>query len=609
MKYKKLAIPLIALIVSVFLGCFNASAATIGEIFETEISIGGKDVSCTFKVTSENTVQIGDGVNPAIDTSISGDVIIPDKVQYDNTDFFITSIGDVAFTETAITSTGLASNATVTHVGSSAYAKALGLKDTGLGSNTTVMTLGNAVFFGCTNLEKTGFDTNKSISVIPNSAFATCTSLTETGLSTNSTVIDILNSAFLSCTSLESTGIGSHSSIMTIGKSAFSETAITGTGLGENNSVSSIGDRAFEMCENLTDTGLSTNTSVTVIGKFAFWYNINLKDTGLHINSPVVQLGAGAFYGCSSLSEYVELPKTLTSPVFFESYAPTSSQYDVFAESSVKHILYTNEDLDTIDTVSDEWRNTFWQQDVMFERANAYYLSDSKNADIFENSGNFSTFYTVEVTGGVATLNDIKTAEERKGTGFDGKFIVGDLVQISATIPQGMMFKLWESSDVTISQTNSSLSTFTMPQKNVSLTATFQEIPNTPTYEITVTQSEGITITPSTITVLQGATQSFTIAAHKGYTVDKIMVNSAEVNGLTANSDNTYTYTFSDISANQSISAVAKVIDDSTEEGSPSTGDTSFVLWYGLIAFASAVLVFELFRRKKISSNNKNHKA
>ncbi len=451
----------------------NVFSASIGETFSGSISVGGAQLSCTYKVTSADTVQIGDGLNPAIDTSVSGDVVIPETVTYGNVTYRVKSVGDVAFSGCAITSTGLGGNLSVTHVGSSAYSSCANLKDTGLGQNVNVMTLGNAVFYDCTALEKTGFDANKTIYTIPNSAFAGCTALKETGLSTNSVVRDILDSAFLACKSLGSTGIGSHSNILTIGNQAFSETAISSTGLRDNASVTQIGERAFEMCENLVDTGLSTNKTVSIIGKFAFWYCTSLVDTGLREESNISELGAGAFYGCEGLNEYVELPKSLTSAVFYDSFAPNASEYDVFAETPVKHILFTNSSLAEVEVRDEEWRNTYWGQDVTFERAFAYFPSGIENENVYESSGGYTKLYKVNIEGGAAAIDSAEDAQLRLGTGFENSFVAGDKVKITADVVTGKSFKTWETSDVELLQATVNVTSFTMPSKDVNIKAVF----------------------------------------------------------------------------------------------------------------------------------------
>ncbi len=602
MKSKKITSFFVMTLILTLFFTVQAFASGASNVFTGKITVGSKDVDCIYKIVGDE-VQIGDGINPAIEQTVSGDLIIPEEVTYNGTTYSVTSIGNSAFYECVnLTSTGLASNTSVTHVSDSAFAGNTSLEDTGLGTNVSVETLGNSVFYNCTSLTTTGFATNKSITVIPNSAFAMCTSLKDTGLSTNSTVYSILNSAFSACKSLEVTGIGPNSAITSIGNQAFSETAITNTGLANNNSVTTIGEKAFQMCDKLTDTGLLTNTSVNTIGKFAFWYCTSLNSTGLSADSAVIQLGASAFYGCSSLNSYVELPSGLVSPVFYQSYAPNSSDYDVFAETPVRHILFTNPTL-TPTMVSDEWRNTFWAEDTQFERASAYYYATIANAsDYAENTG-FKALYNVTIDGGIAALNNYDFNEQRKGTGFDNKFAQGDLVQITAQTPENYTFDIWESSDVTLEQPTSNLTTFTMVDKDVNIKAIFSDIVDVKTYTITVTQSDGVKIVPETVIVNEGSTQSFTISPLQGYLVSEIIVDGNKVGDATENSDGTYTYTFVNINADHSITATSE---DDPDHGVPTTGDEKVYILYIIIATISVVmmLLLLLFKNKFFMKKN-----
>ncbi len=69
------------------------------------------------------------------------------------------------------------------------------------------------------------------------------------------------------------------------------------------------------------------------------------------------------------------------------------------------------------------------------------------------------------------------------------------------------------------------------------------------TYTVTASAGTGGTITPSgSVSVAQGANQTFTIAANSGYTISAVTVDGASVGAVTS-------YTFSNVQANHTISA------------------------------------------------------
>jgi endo-1,4-beta-xylanase len=72
---------------------------------------------------------------------------------------------------------------------------------------------------------------------------------------------------------------------------------------------------------------------------------------------------------------------------------------------------------------------------------------------------------------------------------------------------------------------------------------------------VTITASAGAngTIAPGTVTIPKNSNQTYTITANSGYQVDNVLVNGASVGAVGS-------YTFSNVTANQTISATFKVI-------------------------------------------------
>jgi hypothetical protein len=107
--------------------------------------------------------------------------------------------------------------------------------------------------------------------------------------------------------------------------------------------------------------------------------------------------------------------------------------------------------------------------------------------------------------------------------------------------------------------------TFSNVQSNHTISASFNPVP-----QFTITASAGTngSISPSgTITVNQGASQSFTIAANSGFVVSSVLVDGASQGTITS-------YTFSNVQTNHTISATFAAGNTCTNE----TGTTNTAL-------------------------------
>jgi hypothetical protein len=314
--------------------------AAVGDTFISTVSVGGVDTSCTFKITSATTVQMGDGTAAAISTSASGDVVIPSTVTYGGSDYSVTALADYCFYKcTSLTSTGLATNSTVTSLGVLCFYGCTSLTSTGLATNTTLTSLGNNYcFYGCTSLTSTGLESNSTVTSLSANCFNNCTALTSTGLATNSTITSVSTYCFAHCTALTSTDLATNSTVTSIGVDSFYGcvrltstglatnstvtslepdcffgTAITSTGLATNSTVTSLGGECFGSCTSLTSTGLESNTTVTSLSESCFIYCSSLTSTGLATNSTVTSLGNYCFRSCGSLTGDLIIPAQITS--------------------------------------------------------------------------------------------------------------------------------------------------------------------------------------------------------------------------------------------------------------------------------------------------------
>jgi hypothetical protein len=120
--------------------------------------------------------------------------------------------------------------------------------------------------------------------------------------------------------------------------------------------------------------------------------------------------------------------------------------------------------------------------------------------------------------------------------------------------------------------------TFSNVQANHTISAAFQAV--TTTFTLTASAGSGGTITPSgTITVNQGASQTFTIAANSGFVVSAVTVDGANQGAITS-------YTFSNVQANHTISATFSATVNRTLTGSSGNG------WHALAISPAATGTF-----------------
>ena len=101
------------------------------------------------------------------------------------------------------------------------------------------------------------------------------------------------------------------------------------------------------------------------------------------------------------------------------------------------------------------------------------------------------TTYTLTVAGGSGS----------------GSYEAGAQVTITANAPEtGMRFKAWEAEGITLTDPTATPLTITMPEGDVTLTATYEKIPETVTTHTVTLNANGGTVTPSTLTVEDGET-------------------------------------------------------------------------------------------------------
>ena len=189
--------------------------------------------------------------------NVSGDLVLPSKVTYNNTEYTLTEIGDYSFRENNITSITIPNS--VTSIGESTFRNCTSLISIEIPNSVT--SIGASAFSGCTGLASVKI--SKSVTSIERNTFTDCTSLTSVKIPNSVTSIE--SSAFWNCISLTSVEIPN--SVTSIGNYVFFN-CISLTSVVIPNSVISIGLNAFCDCDRLSSVEIPT--SVASFGEAVF---------------------------------------------------------------------------------------------------------------------------------------------------------------------------------------------------------------------------------------------------------------------------------------------------------------------------------------------------
>ena len=269
-----------------------------------------------FNFTSDSTVCVTCKTENY--NSYSGDVVIPESINYDGKDYIVNAIDEKAFYNcSGLTSITIPN--TITTIGSYAFYGCGGLTSVDIPNSISIIsddafrnctgllnvnipdslqTIGNNSFMGCTGLAS--LTIGKSVASIGNSAFNNCNNLKE--LTWNA--INCSSNGNMSTSNIETVTIGPEVVVLPnnfVSGSKISEVIIP-------NSVTWVGFSAFQNCGGLSS--IEIPNSVTTIDNNAFYHCTGLSDVSF--GNSVYYIGSQAFHSCSGLTSITIGPRVQT---------------------------------------------------------------------------------------------------------------------------------------------------------------------------------------------------------------------------------------------------------------------------------------------------------
>lgn len=174
----------------------------------------------TFSVDGVNYEVITGAEVKVIASTVTGDLVIPETVNNNSTDYTVTMIDNSAFSSQFGLDSAVIPN-TVTSIGANAFDGCISMTSLDIGNS--VATIGNFAFQSCTLL--TTIDLPNSLETIGDEAFQFCNSLMS--ITIPNSVETIGNSAFYGCGDVVSISIGN--SVTSIDENAFGYQASNST--------------------------------------------------------------------------------------------------------------------------------------------------------------------------------------------------------------------------------------------------------------------------------------------------------------------------------------------------------------------------------------------
>ncbi len=240
-----------------------------------EFEVDGIYYNITSTSTSERTVEVtckGSSYS-SYSNEYTGDISIPESVEYNSKTYAVTSIGYETFRQcTSLTSITIPSS--VTDIGDYAFLRCEKLASVDIPNSVT--NIGEGTFMYC--YELASITIPNSVTSIGKKVFELCKALKSIDIPNS--VTSIGRYAFYNCTSLETVTIP--------------------------NSVTSIGDYAFYYCSSLKDVTIPDD--ITSIGSYTFYYCTSLEN--ITIPNSVTSVGSYGFYNCTALTSLTCLATT-----------------------------------------------------------------------------------------------------------------------------------------------------------------------------------------------------------------------------------------------------------------------------------------------------------
>ncbi len=261
----------------------------------------------------------------------TGNIILPENVQYNDVNYTVTSIGNYAFYYCQGLTGSLTIPNSVTSIGDEAFYYCSGLTSVTIGNSVT--SIGDVAFNACDGLNAVyylgdisqwcniQFGSNNYYSGHGTNPLTIAHNLyidneLVTDLVIPNTVTEIKNSAFEYATCLTSLTIGN--SVNSIGYFAFA--ACTGlTSIAVGNSVVSVSDFAFYYCGDLEQIVVESGNTVydsrescnAIIETATNTLIVGCKNTV--VPNSVTAIGLSAFEGCSGLTGSLTIPESVTT--------------------------------------------------------------------------------------------------------------------------------------------------------------------------------------------------------------------------------------------------------------------------------------------------------
>ena len=558
---------------------YGANAYTydfkVNGIYYNKIS--NNEVEVTFKSTS--------------DRGYSGEITIPNSVQYGGKTYNVTSIGESAFYNCSGLTGSLTIPNSVTTIGNYSFYRCSGLTGS-LTIPNSVTSIGNSAFNQCSGF--TGSLTiPNSVTFIGEAAFTNCTGFTGS-LTISNTVTSIRKNCFAACNFTGPLTIPN--SVTLIEEAAFQGGNFTGP-LTIPSSVISIGERAFQDCRGLTD--LTIPNSVTSIESEAFINCSSMEIVKSEIEKPF-SIETYVFWLNNSKHKTLQVPKG-TKGKYTAFIGWTKYFNEVIEDEGAAINTYTlsitasgngsaSYSGSTIRSKTSSFTlNAGSSATITFSPDNGYRIKSVKvnNADVTSSVSNNSytinniskntnvevefeaippTTYTLSIKAtGNGSASYSGTIIRSKTTAFTVNG--GTNATITFTPDNGYRIKTVKVNNTAVSVSNNQY-TLSNIRSNTTVEVEFEAIPST-TYTLSIKATgngsasySGTTIRgkTSTFTVNEGSNAAITFAPDNGYRIKSVKVNNADVTSSVSNNS----YTINNISKNTNVEVEFEAIPAAT---------------------------------------------